>query len=177
MGFEKTIQTIMDDFDFGVPYLNKEEDIEFLIQSVKDVILTRYNPSPESKTQVLKSVFYRNKGAYVIGRISIGGKWMPFIIPFLNGPKGVFADTMIFDPNLMSGLFSFSRSYFMVKVDIPSLMISFLNAVIPNKKIHELYNAIGFNKHGKTEFYRDFLNHLTQSNDKFVLWQKVSKAW
>lgn len=172
-GLEKTIQTIMDDFDFGVPYLNKEEDIEFLIQSVKDVILTRYIPSPDSKTQVLKSVFYRNKGAYVIGRISIGGKWMPFIIPFLNGPKGVFADTMIFDPNLMSGLFSFSRSYFMVKVDIPSQMISFLNAVIPNKKIHELYNAIGFNKHGKTEFYRDFLNHLAQSNDKFALAEGV----
>jgi isocitrate dehydrogenase kinase/phosphatase len=172
-GLKKIIQTIMDDFDFGVPYLNKEEDIEFLIQSVKDVILSRYIPSPDSTTQVLKSVFYRNKGAYVIGRIKIGGKWMPFIIPFLNGPRGIFADTMIFDPNLMSGLFSFSRSYFMVKVDIPSQMISFLNAVIPNKKIHELYNAIGFNKHGKTEFYRDFLNHLDQSDDKFVLAEGV----
>jgi isocitrate dehydrogenase kinase/phosphatase len=172
-GLRKIIVKIMEDFDFGVPYLNKEEDIEFLIQSVKDVILTRYVPSNDSTTQVLKSVFYRNKGAYVIGRLKIGGKWMPFIIPFLNGPKGVFADTMIFDPNLMSGLFSFSRSYFMVEVDIPSQMISFLNAVIPNKKIHELYNAIGFNKHGKTEFYRDFLNHLSQSNDKFTLAEGV----
>lgn len=172
-GLKKIIQKILEDFDFGVPYMNKEEDIEFLIKSVKDVILTRYIPSAESTTQVLKSVFYRNKGAYVIGRIKIGNKWMPFIIPFLNGPKGVFADTMIFDPNLMSGLFSFSRSYFMVKADIPSQMISFLNAVIPNKKIHELYNAIGFNKHGKTEFYRDFLNHLNQSQDQFVLAEGV----
>src|SRR5690606_9597474 len=32
-----------------------------------------------------------------------------------------------------------------------------------------LYNAIGFNKHGKTEFYRDFLNHLYASEDQFVL--------
>ncbi|MCH6199282.1 bifunctional isocitrate dehydrogenase kinase/phosphatase [Aquiflexum sp. LQ15W] len=172
-GLKRIIQKILEDFDFGVPYLNKQEDMEFLINSVKEVILTRYIPTPDSTTQVLKSVFYRNKGAYVIGRIKIGGKWMPFIIPFLNGPKGVFVDTMIFDPNLMSGLFSFSRSYFMVKTDIPSQMISFLNAVIPNKKIHELYNAIGFNKHGKTEFYRDFLNHLHQSQDNFVLAEGV----
>ncbi|MCR9014791.1 bifunctional isocitrate dehydrogenase kinase/phosphatase [Aquiflexum gelatinilyticum] len=172
-GLDRIIQKILEDFDFGVPYMNKEEDIKFLIKSVKDVILTRYIPTSDSTTQVLKSVFYRNKGAYVIGRIRFGGKWMPFIIPFLNGPKGVFADTMIFDPNLMSGLFSFSRSYFMVKTDIPSQMISFLNAVIPNKKIHELYNAIGFNKHGKTEFYRDFLNHLSQSQDNFVLSEGV----
>lgn len=168
-GLKKIILKVMEDFDFGVPYLNKEEDVEFLIKSVKEVILTRYKPTADSTAQILKSVFYRNKGAYVIGRIRVEKKWMPFIIPFLNGPKGVFADTMIFDPNLMSGLFSFSRSYFMVKIDIPSQMISFLNAVIPNKKIHELYNAIGYNKHGKTEFYRDFLNHLSQSNDSFVL--------
>ncbi|MCL6260592.1 bifunctional isocitrate dehydrogenase kinase/phosphatase [Aquiflexum sp. TKW24L] len=172
-GLRKIIVRIMEDFDFEVPYLNKEEDIEFLIKSINEVILTRYIPTADSTTQVLKSVFYRNKGAYVIGRIKIGGKWMPFIIPFLNGPKGVFADTMIFDPNLMSGMFSFTRSYFMVKVGIPSQLISFLNAVIPSKKIHELYNAIGFNKHGKTEFYRDFLNHLSQSNDKFVLAEGV----
>jgi isocitrate dehydrogenase kinase/phosphatase len=175
-GLRKIIEKIMDDFDFGVPYMNKEEDIEYLIKAVKEVILTRYIPTENSYTQVLKSVFYRNKGAYVIGRINIGGKWMPFVIPFLNGPKGVFADTMIFDPNLMSGMFSFSRSYFMVKCDIPSQLISFLNAVIPNKKIHELYNAIGFNKHGKTEFYSDFINHLGQSRDNFV-WQKVLGEW
>ncbi|MFD2037378.1 bifunctional isocitrate dehydrogenase kinase/phosphatase [Belliella marina] len=168
-GLQKIIRKIIADFDFGVPYMNKEEDIQYLVKAVREVILTRYEPTKDTVTQILKKVFFRNKAAYLIGRTKVGGKWMPFIIPFLNGPKGVFVDTMIFDPKIMAHMFSFSRSYFMVEVEIPSQMVSFLNAVISHKQIHELYNAIGFNKHGKTEFYRDFLNHLNQSKDEFIV--------
>jgi isocitrate dehydrogenase kinase/phosphatase len=37
----------------------------------------------------------------------------------------------------------------------------------------DLYNAIGFNRHGKTEFYRDFVRHLQASTDKFEIAQGV----
>lgn len=168
-GLNRIFRKILEDFDFGVPYTEKEKDIQFLVKGVKEVILSRYNPSTETTLQVLKPVFYRNKAAYLIGRTYIGNKWMPFIIPFLHGPKGIFVDTLIFDPHIMSGIFSFTRSYFMAEIEIPAQVVSFLHSVITHKKIHELYNAIGFNKHGKTEFYRDFLNHLHSSGDQFVL--------
>lgn len=168
-GLQKIIRNIVADFDFGVPYLNKEADIQFLVRAVREIILTRYVATEKTTTQVLKSVFYRNKAAYLIGRTHIGDKWMPFIIPFLNGPKGVFVDTLIFDPKIMAHLFSYTRSYFMVEAAIPSQLVSFLNSVITHKQIHELYNAIGFNKHGKTEFYRDLLNHLKLSDDHFIV--------
>lgn len=168
-GLERIFRKMLEDFDFGVPFSNKEECIRFLVKGVKDVILSRYSPSEETSVQVLKPVFYRNKAAYLIGRTFIGNKWMPFIIPLLHNAKGIYVDTLIFDPNIMSGIFSFTRSYFMAEIKIPSQVIAFLNSVISAKKIHELYNAIGFNKHGKTEFYRDFLNHLHSSDDQFVL--------
>lgn len=169
MGLEQIIRKILDDYDFGATFMNKEQDVEFLVNGVKKVILTRYQVEVGTKTQLLKPVFYRNKAAYLIGRTFVGNKWMPFIIPFMHGPKGVYVDTLIFDPNLMSHLFSFTRSYFMVEVEVPSQVIGFLISVIPHKKIHELYNAIGFNKHGKTLFYRDYLHHLEQSTDEFVV--------
>lgn len=169
MGLEQIIRQILDDYDFGAPFMEKEKDIEFLVEGVKKVILTRYKVEVGTKTQLLKPVFYRNKAAYLIGRTYVGNKWMPFIIPFMHGPKGVYVDTLIFDPNLMSHLFSFTRSYFMVEAEVPSQIIGFLSSVIPHKKIHELYNAIGFNKHGKTLFYRDFLHHLGKSTDEFVI--------
>lgn len=168
-GLNKIFRKMLDDFDFGVPFADKEECLRFLVKGVKDVILSRYSPSEETSVQVLKPVFYRNKAAYLIGRTFIGNKWMPFIIPVLHNAKGVYVDTLIFDPNIMSGIFSFTRSYFMAEIEIPSQVIAFLNSVISAKKIHELYNAVGFNKHGKTEFYRDFLNHLRSSDDQFVL--------
>lgn len=169
LGLQQIIEKILADFDFGEKYLDRDADVQFLVQAVREVILSRYKTDHQTVTQVLKSVFYRNKAAYLIGRTKVGGKWMPFIIPFLHGPRGLYVDTLIFNPEIMANMFSFTRSYFMVDTDIPSQMVAFLNSVIPHKQIHELYNAIGFNKHGKTEFYRDFLSHLEQSNDQFVL--------
>ena len=169
MGLEQIIRKILEDYDFGGSYMDREKDVDFLIEGVKKVILTRYQVEMGTKTQLLKPVFYRNKAAYLIGRTFVGKKWMPFIIPFMHGPKGIYVDTLIFDPNLMSHLFSFTRSYFMVEAEVPSQIINFLLSVIPHKKTHELYNAIGFNKHGKTLFYRDFLDHLDKSADEFVV--------
>lgn len=169
LGLEQIMRQILGDFDFGVPYMDREKDVQFLVEGVKKVILTRYKVEVGTKTQLLKPVFYRNKAAYLIGRTFVGRKWMPFIIPFMHGPKGIYVDTLIFDPNLMSHLFSFTRSYFMVEAEVPSQIVGFLSSVIPHKKIHELYNAIGFNKHGKTLFYRDFLHHLETSSDQFVV--------
>ncbi|HSF53646.1 MAG TPA: bifunctional isocitrate dehydrogenase kinase/phosphatase [Algoriphagus sp.] len=169
MGLDQIIRQILNDYDFGAPFMDKEKDAQFLVEGVKKVILTRYQVEVGTKTQLLKPVFYRNKAAYLIGRTFVGQKWMPFIIPFMHGPKGIYVDTLIFDPNLMSHLFSFTRSYFMVEVEVPSQIIGFLSSVIPHKKIHELYNAIGFNKHGKTLFYRDYLYHLENSSDEFVV--------
>jgi|AntRauMFilla1563_2_1112583.scaffolds.fasta_scaffold00112_6 isocitrate dehydrogenase kinase/phosphatase len=166
---EQIIRKILDDYDFGAPFMDKEQDISHLVKSVKDVILSRYRVSSDTKTQLMKPVFYRNKAAYLIGRTYLGHKWMPFIIPMMHGPKGVFVDTLIFDPHMMSNIFSFTRSYFMVEVTKPSQIVAFLSSVIPHKKSHELYNSLGFNKHGKTLLHRDFLLHLAQSKDKFEI--------
>ncbi|MFT7426847.1 MAG: isocitrate dehydrogenase kinase/phosphatase, partial [Algoriphagus sp.] len=169
LGVEQIIRQILTDYDFGSSYMNLEQDVRFLVNSVKEVILSRYKIAPDTTTQLLKPVFYRNKAAYLIGRTFLGHKWMPFIIPIMHGPKGVFVDTLIFDPHIMSNIFSFTRSYFMVESKIPSQIVAFLSSIIPHKKIHELYNAIGFNKHGKTLLYRNFLLHLKDSDDQFLI--------
>ena len=82
---------------------------------------------------------------------------------------GMFVDTLICDADEASVIFSFSRSYFLVEVDVPSEMVRFLMGIMPNKRLGDLYNSLGFNKHGKTEFYRDFLQHLDTSDDHFVV--------
>jgi isocitrate dehydrogenase kinase/phosphatase len=47
--------------------------------------------------------------------------------------------------------------------------VRFLSTIMPQKDRSELYNSIGFHKHGKTEFYRHVLAHMKTSNGKFVI--------
>ncbi|MDD2546036.1 MAG: bifunctional isocitrate dehydrogenase kinase/phosphatase [Burkholderiaceae bacterium] len=118
--------------------------------------------------QVLDSLFYRNKGAYAVGRIINESSELPFALPILHNDTGqLVIDAALFGDDDLQVLFSFARAYFMVDMEIPSAYVQFLRSLMPRKPRAELYNALGLAKQGKTLFYRDFLSHLRHSSDQF----------
>ena len=151
-----------------------------------------FRPRANFQIQVLSGLFYRNKGAYAVGKIVNGFSELPFALPILhtepmpgrpksvNSPPGADAegvtgqtssgqliiDTALFGEDDLLLLFSFARAYFLVDMEVPSAYVQFLRSLMPRKPRAELYNAIGLQKHGKNLFYRDFLNHLRHSSDK-----------
>jgi isocitrate dehydrogenase kinase/phosphatase len=52
-------------------------------------------------------------------------------------------------------------------VDHPRALVDFLQSILPIRRRSELYISIGFNKHGKTELYRELLSHLAQTPERF----------
>jgi isocitrate dehydrogenase kinase/phosphatase len=118
---------------------------------------------------MLESLFFRNKAAYVIGRFVSGNISLPFVLPILNNEQGgVYVDTLLHDPDDISIVFSFSRSYFMVDASTPSAYIGFLREIMPHKEVFELYSAIGFPKHSKTVYYRRAVDMTLASQDEYV---------
>ena len=94
----------------------------------------------------------------------------PFAIPILQNSRGeLYIDTIILERDLLQTLFSFSRAYFMVDMDVPSAYVSFLETVVPGKPAFEIYNMLGLQKQGKTMFYRELHHHLRYSSDKFIV--------
>lgn len=170
-GFENLIHKVFDDYEFSVPWEDKKRDIAFIVKSINTHLLPHIDyPLSDLRIDFLESIFYRNKGAYLVGRAIHGERITPIIIPFQNNEKGgIYADTLLFDRDSASRVFSFTRSYFMVDAPIPSRFVKFLRTIMPRKDVSEIYNAIGFNKHGKTEFYRHVIGHMKSSDDKFVI--------
>jgi isocitrate dehydrogenase kinase/phosphatase len=119
--------------------------------------------------QVLSSLFFRNKGAYIIGKIINGFNEVPFALPILHTKEGgkLTIDAALFGEDDLLMLFSFARAYFLVDMEIPSAHVQFLRSLMPRKPRAEIYNALGLAKQGKTLFYRDFLYHLRHSTDPF----------
>jgi isocitrate dehydrogenase kinase/phosphatase len=131
--------------------------------------------------QVLSSLFFRNKGAYIVGKLINGFTETPFALPILHrtwrGTDGqglddandtrLVIDAALFGEDDLLMLFSFARAYFMVDMGIPSAYVQFLRSMMPRMPRAEIYNALGLAKQGKTLFYRDFLHHLRHSSDKF----------
>ena len=166
---ELTIRQLLSFFRFDAPFEDLNRDVVYVSQAVKEIWLTKNYSLRNARIEVLKSVFYRNKGAYIVGRICFEDRKFPFVMPLLHEENGIYIDALLTSANDLSSIFSYNRSYFLVDTDIASEMVDFLKSILPAKSLGELYNSIGFEKHGKTVLFRDFLRHLDISLDKFVV--------
>ncbi len=163
------VKQILMDCGFRVPYRDVDQDTQRVSARIETQWRMMWGSEPVQRIEVLKSVFYRGKGAYVIGRICGVSHLMPLVLALLNDERGIVVDAVLLTEDDASIVFSFTRSYFHVEVERPRDVISFLHSVMPLKRLAELYISIGYHKHGKTELYRDFIHHLALSNDPFLI--------
>ena len=162
-----TFQAIVENFQLQREFADLQRDTGCVVAAMRsrlDKVRLRTN----FQIQVLTSLFFRNKGAYVVGKIINGFNEVPFALPILHDDSGrLYIDAALFGEDDMQMLFSFARAYFMVDMEVPSAYVQFLRSLMPRKPRAELYNALGLAKQGKTLFYRDFLHHLRHSRDQF----------
>lgn len=164
----ETWHRIVHNFQLDVPFEDLDRDVESVLQAMLSE-LGGFRPRANFQIQVLSSLFYRNKGAYLVGKIINGFNETPFALPILHGERGqgLVIDAALFGEDDLLMLFSFARAYFMVDMEVPSACVQFLRSMMPHKDRSELYSALGLQKQGKNMFYRDFLAHLRYSSDKF----------
>lgn len=163
----ETWRHIIEHFHLALPFEDLDRDVDHVLQAML-AELGGFRPRANFQIQVLASLFYRNKGAYLVGKIINGFTETPFALAILHGPAGgLVIDAALFGEDDLHILFSFARAYFMVEMEIPSAYVQFLRSMMPRKPRSELYSAIGLQKQGKNMFYRDLLHHLRHSSDRF----------
>lgn len=169
-GVPETLQQIISDMAFSAPFADLEENVERLRQAFSEQTREQRLQAHQLRLDVLKQPFYRNKAAYVVGRIVTQRSTYPFIVPVLRQADGrLTVDALLTDPRHLSVIFSFARAYFMVRAQAPSALVQFLQSLLPRKSKADLYSAIGLHKQGKTEFYRELLQHLQRSDDSMAV--------
>lgn len=162
----ETFATIMQDYGLRVSFADLPGDIEKVVQHLRQQV-DESRLRANFQVQVLSNLFFRNKAAYVVGKIINSFRETPFALPLLFNDAGqVYIDTVLQGEADMLSLFSFARAYFQVDMEIPSAYVQFLRSLMPRKPRAEIYNALGLGKQGKTLFFRDFLFHLRHSTDK-----------
>jgi len=163
----ETWARIVGHFQLEVPFEDLQRDVDHVVQAMLSE-LGGFRPRTNFQIQVLSSLFYRNKGAYLVGRIINGFVETPLALPILHGPDGrLVIDAALFGEDELLMIFSYARAYFMVDMEVPSAYVQFLRSLMPHKPRAELYSSLGLQKHGKNLFYRDFLAHLRHSTDQF----------
>ena len=167
----ETLIRIVDNFRLQRDFQDLPRDIDAVMQAMQRELklpLAEWRLRANFQIQVLSSLFFRNKGAYVVGKIINGFNELPMCLPILHNDAGqLVIDTALFREDELLIVFSFARAYFMVDMAVPSAYVQFLRGLMPRKPRNELYSALGLQKHGKNLFYRDFMAHQRHSSDRF----------
>ncbi|WP_025916714.1 bifunctional isocitrate dehydrogenase kinase/phosphatase [Herminiimonas sp. CN] len=168
-GFAKTFERIVNNCALTTPFEDLARDAGWVVRAFED----EFGPTTAAQNfqiHVLNSLFYRNKTAYVIGRIINDDNVIPMALAIRHSENGTLRiDTALFREQELAVVFSYTHAYFLVEMEIPSAFVHFLRTLMPRKPKAEIYTSLGLQKHGKNLFYRDYLHHLKHSSDDFII--------
>ena len=162
------LRRVLEERAVEAPWQDFERDLRLVTRAVERRLGSGLDAPEIDAVQVVRPLFYRNKAAYLVGRVLRGAEVVPLIVALTNPLGEVVVDAVLMETDEVSQVFSFTRSYFHVDLAQPYETVRFLKSILPAKPTAELYIAIGHAKHGKTELYRELLRHLAESDEPFV---------
>ena len=170
---KQAVEQMLLEYAMSRPYENFEREISRVTEVMTAAVIDAgIDKQADIELHALEHHFFRNKAAYIVGRISGKGLQIPFVIPMLHteseASPAIYLDACLLGSDIISKLFSFTRTYFMVDASIPSQYVLFLQQLMPRKAVSEIYSCIGHHRHGKTYYYRTATRHMRSTEDAFV---------
>ena len=173
-GLDQAVKSLLNHYSLYLPYEDIDRDVANVVARIEQELGDQFDlDNPQLQLQMLEHHFYRNKAVYVVGRLVVGDQQIPLVLPMLHNENldepRIFIDAALFGSDLVSLLFSFTRTYFMVDAPTPSQYVLFLQQLMPKKAVSEIYSCIGHHRHGKTYYYRCAYRHMRSTSDQFIV--------
>jgi isocitrate dehydrogenase kinase/phosphatase len=149
---------ILADYPFATGYVDPARAAAAMAGEIAERMFE--DSVPIRAIELLEPVFYRERRAYLVGRIDDGGDGTPLVIALTSGVAGVRVDAVLTNLNQISLLFGYARNAFQADLATVGDAVVFLERLMPHKPVGELYSVLGRLKQGKTERYRHLFRHL-----------------
>ncbi|WAW87576.1 bifunctional isocitrate dehydrogenase kinase/phosphatase [Xanthomonas citri pv. malvacearum] len=150
---------VLGDYAFAVPYAHRTRCAAAIAVRLLDD-LAHWGEHPVRSVELLETVFYRERRAYLVGRVFGEHRFSPCVIALINDDAGLRAEAVLTRRSDVAQLFSNSRSYFQADLSTVGDAVVFLRSLLTHKPVDELYTMLGRAKQGKTERYRTFFSHF-----------------
>ncbi len=150
---------ILADTPFSVSYAHPEQCAHLAAETV-NAQLAAWGERPARSVELLETRFYRERRAYLVGRVFGESEYSPFVIALANRSEGIVIDAVILNRADIAQLFGFTRSYFLADFETVGDAVVFLKTLLPRKAVDEWFAVLGRLKQSKTERFRLFFRHL-----------------
>jgi len=156
------IESILRVAEFSVPYRDIASDSTAVTRRINR--LARRRGVDITSLEVIDAGFFRNRGAYLVGKIRFDDESSaPLIIALLNGPEGIYCDAVILDEHLGHNLFSSTLANFHVTTRYYHELSAYLHSLMPHRALGLHYSTIGYNHVGKVAVIKELKQELRAS--------------
>ncbi len=97
---------ILRSYGFRFPFQDFDRDVERISTEIREKIVEKFGRLEEvDQLDMVRSVFYRNKGAYLVGKISKGNVHIPVVLPLLHHEDGAAVDGVLLSKDEIAVVF------------------------------------------------------------------------
>ena len=119
--------------------------------------------------QMTDAGFFRNRGAYIVGRILFDdSSATPLILALLNHDAGIYVQAVLAGEADAHNLFSSTLANFHVTNNHYHELAAFLHSVMPTRRLGLHYSTIGFNHVGKVAVMNELREELATHREVFT---------
>ena len=161
------VDRILDVPCFARPWRDRAGDVRLIAERLQSIFSGRERHPAE--IQMTDAGFFRNRGAYIVGRIVFDdSSAMPLILALLNHEAGIYVQAVLAGEADAHNLFSSTLANFHVTNSHYHELVAFLHSVMPTRRLGLHYSTIGFNHVGKVAVMNELREELATHHEVFT---------
>ena len=162
------VDRILDVPGLGRPWRDRAGDVRRVAERLRSMFDVAGGRRP-IEIQMTDAGFFRNRGAYIVGRIVFDdASAMPLILALLNHEAGIYVQAVLAGEADAHNLFSSTLANFHVTNSHYHELAAFLHSVMPTRRLGLHYSTIGFNHVGKVAVMNELREELTEHREVFT---------
>lgn len=162
-----TVRRILDIPGFTAPYADPDGDAERVRTRIAEILSADGGaPRAVAAVEMIDAGFYRNRGAYLVGRIRFRtGPCRPLALALLHDRGGIVVDAVLCHRHDLFHVFSTTRANFHVTNPHYHELVDFLCALMPQRPHGMHYSTIGYNHVGKQAVMHQMALEMTRAGE------------
>ena len=164
---ESLLRKVLDDCPIAGAFEDPDRDGALTAERIVHFLRENLQSERFDRIEMVRPVFYRNKAAFLIGRVRVDTLQIPLVLLLRNRESGVHVHTVLIEEAKAGRLFSNTRSSFLVDARPHRELVSFLWSPLPEKQEFEFYAGMGHFNHARTKLYDELFHHLERTGERF----------
>ena len=161
---EEVVESVLNIPRFVRSYANMANDRQRVYQRILDNLMrSRHKEHRMVRVEMINAGFYRNRGAYLVGRLMFdSGSFAPLIVALLNDESGIYVDAVLTSETYAHNIFSSTLANFHVTSTYYHEVSALLKSIMPRRPLGLHYSTIGYNHLGKVAVMSELESELRE---------------